>query len=217
MEHKGYVHMQEKVMRVGCLLLAAGLSERYGAGNKLLTDIGGQPMISYPVRTLMAFADSCEAFDPMAVTRWPEVADICRKVGMPYVLYPGGLQSDSIRAGLAAASCREWDGCMFMAGDQPFLSAEALKKLTEAFFRQPDVICRLSWEGRPGNPVIFPAACFEALMGLKGDEGGRQLIRSGKWPVVLVEAPAASDLVDIDTRQDYGEVLQLMTKTPFED
>lgn len=217
MEHKGYVHMQEKVMRVGCLLLAAGLSERYGTGNKLLADIGGRPMISYPVRTLMAFAGKYEGFDPMTVTRWPEVADICEQAGMPCTIYPGGLQSDSIRAGFAAAKGRGWDGCMFMTGDQPFVSVEALQKLTEAFFRQPDVICRLSWQGRPGNPVIFPAACFEALMGLKGDEGGRQLIRSGKWPVVLVEAPAASDLVDIDTRQDYGEVLQLMTKTPFED
>ena len=199
--------MPEKKLLIGCLLMAAGTSERFEAGNKLLYNVEGEPMISYPVRRLTSLKNILEkeglVLELLAVTRWPEVRELCGSLQIPCIMYEGGPQSETIRTGLRAAEKRQWDGCLFMTGDQPFVSETSLRKLAGTFAMQPDHICRLAWKGQPGSPVIFPSSCFYALKNLQGDEGGRQVIRASGLPVTLVEAQTEAEMMDIDTLQDY--------------
>ena len=208
--------MKEKMI-IGCILMAAGISERFGCGNKLMADLDGKALISYPVQTLLSVkeifdrADTGVSLDLLTVTRWPAVRQLCEAAGMPCIFYEGGLQSDTIRAGLDAAAGRNWDGCMFLAGDQPLITAGTIKRLIGAFASRPDQPCRVSWQGNAGSPVIFPKAYFEALKRLEGDEGGRQVLKNVKTPVFLVEIRDASELMDIDTLQDYRQMVRTIT------
>ena len=202
--------MKEKMI-IGCILMAAGISERFGCGNKLMADLDGKPLISYPVQTLLSVkalfdrTDIGISLDLLTVTRWPEVCEFCEAAGMPCILYEGGLQSDTIRFGLEAAADRNWQGCMFLAGDQPLITAGTIKRLIGTFASRPDQPCRVSWQGNAASPVIFPKAYFEALKRLEGDEGGRQVLKNAKIPVLPVEIREASELMDIDTLQDYRQ------------
>ena len=199
---------------IGCILMAAGTSERFEYGNKLMADLGGKPVISYPVRTLLSVkgmfdqAEEGIALDLLAVTRWPEVREVCLAAGIPCFLYEGGLQSDTIRVGLETAEDRNWEGCMFLAGDQPLVTAGTVKRLIETFAARPEQPCRAAWQGNAANPVIFPSACFGALKKLQGDEGGRQVLRNMKTAISLAEVEDVSELVDIDTLQDYQQMIR---------
>ena len=214
--------MKEKMI-IGCILMAAGISERFGCGNKLMADLDGKPLISYPVQTLLSVkevfdrTDTGISLDLLTVTRWPEVREVCLAAGMPCILYEGGLQSDTIRVGLEAAADRNWQGCMFPAGDQPLITAGTIKRLIRTFASWPDQPCRASWQGNAANPVIFPSVCFDALKRLRGDEGGRQVLRDANGPVLLVEAGDASELMDIDTLQDYRQVTGIIIEKQRKD
>ena len=108
----------KKSLTVGCVIMASGLSRRFGT-NKLLADFCGQPML-------------CRAFDATAtpgiaarivVTRSEEVQALCRAQGVPVLLHSLPGRNDTVRLGLSALleQLPELSGCMFLPGDQPLL------------------------------------------------------------------------------------------------
>ena len=111
--------------------------------------------------------------------------------------------ASSLVLGLAALTGKkdEPNGILFGVSDQPFLTMASLEALVDAFSRQPDRICCLSEGNRRGNPVIFPKALFFELSQLKGDVGGRQVIRRHPELVLSVEAASSGELDDIDERK----------------
>jgi molybdenum cofactor cytidylyltransferase len=61
--------------------------------------------------------------------------------------------------------------------------------------------------GRRANPVLFDRAAFQALMGITGDSGGRQVF--SQFPVKWLEWNDTSLLLDVDTPEDYERLLNL--------
>ena len=204
--------MRDQILVVGCLLMAAGQSRRFGRENKLTVPFKGKPLVCHAMDTVKLMRNRLERqnslrIDPMVVTCWPEVALLCEAGEMPCVMCDGGMKSDTVRAGIAAASGRGWDGCLFLSGDQPLITEESLVDLIERFKADPEAVCRLVWQGSPVGPTIFPAALFAELMKMQGDEGGRQLIRSKKIQVTDLEAKNFKETVDLDTMKDYDRLI----------
>ena len=115
----------KKSLTVGCVIMASGLSRRFGA-NKLLADFCGQPML-------------CRAFAATAtpgisarivVTRSEEVQALCRAHGVPVLLHSLPGRNDTVWLGLSALleQLPELSGCMFLPGDQPLLPRQNGKK-----------------------------------------------------------------------------------------
>lgn len=185
-------------MKLGCVILASGEGKRFG-GNKMLADICGEPLVARTVASVPT------GFDAVVSTRWPEVTRICHERGCACVLHDGALRSQSVRAGLAWGMERGWDGCLFLPGDQPLVSAESFEALRRAFAEHEGACpVRLSLEGVPSSPVLFPAAFFDGLMALEGKSGGGVLLK-GRDDVVLVEA-RAYELWDVDTSKGVRRV-----------
>ena len=120
----------KKSLTVGCVIMASGLSRRFGT-NKLLADFCGQPML-------------CRAFDATAtpgiaarivVTRSEEVQALCRAQGVPVLLHSLPGRNDTVRLGLSALleQLPELSGCMFLPGDQPLLRRETVEAMTALF------------------------------------------------------------------------------------
>ena len=107
-------------------------------------------------------------------------------------------QSASIRLGLS--ELLDMDGVLFAVCDQPWLERRSVECLLEQFSLSPDCICAMSWQGKRGNPVIFPEVLFPELLALDGDWGGGSIIPSHL--LRLVEAETAQELQDIDTPID---------------
>ncbi|MCB6610414.1 nucleotidyltransferase family protein [[Clostridium] symbiosum] len=107
--------------------------------------------------------------------------------------------SHSIALGIwAAGAVSEEDGLMFMVCDQPWLAAGEIFRLAEEFRRTNKTIACLSDGGRAGNPVVFSGRYREELLSLRGDTGGKAVIKRHPGEVYLCPASNPAALEDID-------------------
>ncbi|MGH6947944.1 MAG: nucleotidyltransferase family protein, partial [Kiloniellales bacterium] len=185
--------------RVAALLLAAGQSRRMGAVNKLLADVGGEPMVARAGRALLA----SQARPAIAVTGH-EAERVARALaGLEIATvhnpdYTAGLAT-SLKAGLAALP-EDIDGAIVCLADMPAVGAEVLDRLIAAFNPlEGRAICLPTWQGKRGNPVLFARRFFPELMTVSGDLGGRGVIGQNQELVAEVPMPDNAVLVDIDT------------------
>jgi len=177
--------------------MASGHSKRFG-GDKLLTLIGGAPMAERCFRAVPT-----GVFDTVSVvTRSGAVADLAGRHGFAAVMNSDPTDDTAETIRLCVAAAEGADGCVFAVCDQPYLTADSYRALAAAFAAQPDCIAALSWQNRPGNPVLFPAALFDELRGLPPHGTGRQIIARHKPLLRLVEVSDELELCDIDTRED---------------
>ena len=122
------------------------------------------------------------------------------------------------------------DACLFVAGDQPLLTADSIKRLLQTFRdvfgRGQSAVCRIGWKQEAGNPVLFPAAMFDELRSLEGNQGGASLLREEDskskgiqdkgiqdkdiqdegMQVLIVEAGSPYELMDVDSPEDLAEL-----------
>ena len=231
--------MSERRAKIACIVMASGEGKRFSSkkGGKLLAPLGGIPVLK---RVLQALPIE-EFCDVVVVTRWPEVETMCNTMQIKCVRHDNPLRSDTIREGMravidgAADPSDMPDACLFVAGDQPLLTADSIKRLLQTFGdvfgRGQSVVCRIGWKQEAGNPVLFPAAMFDELRSLEGNQGGASLLRrddmKGKGihdeeiqnkeihdkdnqdegvQVLIVEAGSPYELMDVDSPEDLAEL-----------
>ena len=191
--------MTEGTREVGCIIMASGLSERYGR-NKLLEKLDGREIILHTAGSLTA-----AGFVPLAVTRCEAVRELMEREGISCVLHDGPLKSDTIHAGLR---CIDLDmaGYLFIPGDQPLVRPESLKRMTEQFRTYPERAVRLGFNGTAGSPVLFPAFCRKKLLAYTGDRGGAEVLRREQIPCDIIQAAFEWELWDVDTPENLERV-----------
>ncbi len=188
--------------RIAALVLAAGQSRRTGRLNKLLAEIDGVPMVA---RVVDAVAASSAA--PVVVVSGHEPEGLGAALGgrdLTIVHNPRfdeGL-STSLRVGLRAltASGARVDGVVVCLGDMPRVKARHIEALISAFDPlEGRAICVPVYDGKRGNPVLWPASLFAAMAGVAGDVGARHLIGEHADVVCEVAIDDPGILVDVDT------------------
>ena len=112
--------------------------------------------------------------------------------------------SHSIQLGLDSAL--DCTAVMFMVCDQPLLKKESVEKLIDYHSTHKRCIAGLSSTKRNGNPCIFPQGCFNELMSLQGDCGGKKVIEKFKEIYRTVKVDDI-ELSDIDTMEDIEKLL----------
>lgn len=190
-------------MRLACLVTAAGSGSRFGM-DKLMLPVSGQPMGIHALDTLRLDAFALRVLVTSKDKGY--LIDAAKERGFEVVINPAPEQgmSSSVRLGTEhILTTGEYDGILYAVADQPNLSAASVKKLIDAFEREPDCIWAPEAEGKRGNPVIFPASLFPELMQISGDRGGRQVIAAHRELLRTVQVPA-SELKDIDRKEDMG-------------
>ncbi len=183
----------------GCIIMASGLGTRFGS-NKLMANLDGAPLIAHVIR-------ACDGLfaKRVAVTRHKDVAKLCRTMGVEAIMHGEPLRSDAVRLGMQAmGGC---DTVTFIQADQPLISANTLAALLRGAEAHPELIWRVSFQGTPGAPVLFPAWAFDELRALPPGKGGGFVAKAHAQRVRCVEAASEWELFDVDTVQDL-EVLQ---------
>ena len=115
-------------------------------------------------------------------------------------------QSSSLRAGINAIASQS-QAAVFLLGDQPLISSQAIEALVGEFRRSKSAIVRPRYRGTPGNPVLFSRALFPELLQVTGDQGGRELLARHQVDVAMVDLNLESP-VDIDTKNDYSLLIR---------
>lgn len=184
--------MGDRTGEIGCILMASGLSERYGK-NKLLEKLDGREIILHAADSLTA-----AGLRPLTVTRSWEVLALMTREGLECVHHDGPLKSDTIHTGLENLD-DSMAGYLFMPGDQPLVQPASLRKMAEQFLTCPGRAVRLGYGQTAGSPVLFPAGLREKLLAYSGDRGGAAVLQAERIPCDTVQAEYAWELWDADT------------------
>ncbi|MDV6331617.1 nucleotidyltransferase family protein [Asticcacaulis sp. 201] len=172
--------------RLAAVVLAAGLSRRFG-GNKLAADLNGKPVLRHVLDGL----DTLDFAQVVVVTRTEE--------GPGTIVNPRPEDGMGASLALGVAALTDVDGVFIVLGDMPRIDVDLYRIMAEAL-ADADIVVPVH-DGQTGHPVLFRAACFDALKSLSGDVGARAIIRSGQYRVRQVPAgPGIHD--DIDTPVD---------------
>ena len=117
-------------------------------------------------------------------------------------------QSTSLIKGLENVSpvC---DAAMFLLGDQPLVTADIINRLINAFETTSALITIPYCNDKRGNPVIIARPLFHRLKSLSADIGARDLFDEFKESILKVQIPDNAILVDIDTMDDYENLITI--------
>ncbi len=180
------------------VILAAGESRRFG-GIKQLAPYRGKPLIRWPLDACLAVPGADTAV--VLGAHGDAVRPVLDADGVRVLINPDWREgmAASIRTAVRGAG-GEHAGLLFLAGDQPAITAEHLQAMIESWRRHPGRIVAARYEGTLGIPALFPAGFFRELLELEGDRGARQLLGRHRDRVQAVDLPAAA--LDIDRPAD---------------
>lgn len=195
--------------RVAAVVLAAGRGDRMGSSGKLLATVAGVPLVARVVGAALASVARpvvlVTGYDADAIAASVPMAPSLRIVHNPD--HARGLVT-SLRAGVASVA-REVDAVLICLADMPRLRAEHLDRVVAAYAEDFDgSVCRATFDGRPGHPVLWPARCFSAIAALPaGESGARSLLAAEGVAGRLreVEMPDDGVVADVDTPADLTE------------
>lgn len=177
-------------MTIACLLLAAGQSKRFGAGDKIAAPLNDTPLGLHAARTLRALPLASHFVvtnrSDLDWSGWTIVRNGRPDTGIGH----------SIALGTTAARAAGATAILLALGDMPFVPASHFERLL-AHYRGPDSLAASSDGQHPMPPALFGARWFDALEALCGDRGARGLLDQA----ALVET-LPDHLADVDSADD---------------
>lgn len=191
-------------LRVGAIVLAAGRSSRFTAGHKLLADLGGKAVIRC---TLEAVAGSAVESIVLVVSfenhdAIMAAAGTGRWTGCINGVAEDGLAS-SLRSG-ASVLPEHLDGVLVVLGDMPGVTPDLIESILAKAAAYPgSIVYPLTPEGKQGHPVYWPSDIVPEFWELKGDQGGKPLLRRHTHRIATVPA-GDNATIDIDTVEDLA-------------
>ena len=154
------------MVSVGCVLLAAGESRRFGPEDKLL--IGERPLLAQAMEKIASVGFARR----LAVVSKREAADMAEQWGFEWVWNSGPARG--IYSSIALGAENMTGPCMFSVADQPRMTEVILRDMAEAY--ENGTILQIRCQGQVGNPVIFPENLLRELAALGPGESGRTVI-----------------------------------------
>jgi molybdenum cofactor cytidylyltransferase len=186
---------------VSAILLAAGLSSRFGGRAKQLAELEGTTLVSRGVATL----ERSPVGEIVLVVghRAAEVGRAVEGTSAKVVVnenYETGLGS-SLKVGVGALS-GESSAVVVCLADQPFVTSELIGRIvSRRRSTGADVVASFSG-GLVTPPVLFSSRLYGEMAELRGDRGARFIIeRHPGFEKIEVEPDV---LLDVDTEEDLG-------------
>ncbi len=183
---------------VSAIILAAGLSSRFGRA-KQLADLDGVALVRRAQTTL-----ELSLVDEIVVVvghRAGLVAEELRGTSARVVVnedYRSGLGT-SLRSGVAALGT-ESRAVVVCLADQPFVTAQLIDRIVTRHRRTGSDIVASASRGLISPPVLFSRRLYGELAELRGDKGARSIIeRHSSYEKVRVRPEI---LLDVDTEED---------------
>ncbi len=205
---------KESIKKVAGIVLAAGKSTRMGKLKQLIS-IGKRHLISIVLENAL---DS--ELDVVLLVLGFEAKRIKTVLGtlifrerLKVIInreFEKGMSS-SLVAGLREVE-NTHDAVMFILGDQPLVASHHINAIIDSYRHSDPDICIPEYGGKNGNPVLFDRRLYSELTKLRGDIGGRILLRRQDYKVTRVKIEDVGQNLDIDTEADLKKKLLLDKK-----
>ena len=96
-------------------------------------------------------------------------------------------------------------GAVILLGDMPGISPAVIDALIGAFEAAGgDKICQPRYDGKPGNPILWPRRLFPSFAELSGDIGAKPLLKRFNQDILGVDVGSSAIHMDIDEPGDLG-------------
>ena len=195
--------------RPGIVLLAAGLSKRFGGAKLLAKLVSGRTVLAETITQLLATSYQLQVVYSQTLEN--EIEQFKDNKQMSFVLNVNaeyGL-SETIRLGLQAAPC--WPGWLFALADMPLIQSRTYSQLLSALEQgNKNTIVAPLFQGKRGNPVAFGRYYQAELLALSGDVGAKPLLKKYQNNLQLLELGDPGVLQDIDLKADVATVNELL-------
>lgn len=185
-------------MVVTGIIMASGFSSRMGR-NKLLIKIQNKTILEYVIEA----AKASKLDNICLVYRSDEIRLIGEKHNIKTIINkePHLGQSQSVILGVQE---NDSDAYMFLVGDQPFITTDLIDILIENYKKDPEKIVVPYYQDKICMPILFPSRFKEELLKVKGDKGGRGIIRNNPSFIKRVDVVDEKVISDIDTIEDLN-------------
>ncbi len=177
-----------------------------GGVNKLLLPFGSSTILEQTVDTLL----NSKLDDVIVVLGYGanEIRKLIASRPVTIVVNPDYHQgiSTSIIAGLNLVDSQA-QAVTLALGDQPLINSQAINRLVKEFYNHDRGIVIPTYKGKRGHPIIFAIKYKEKLLELKGDIGGRQIIKEHPDDILEVVVRSEGINIDVDNISDYQSLL----------
>ncbi len=194
------------------ILVAAGLSSRFGRADKLTAELCGAPLLSWSLRALSdANPSQC------IIVTGPQTSETLSSLPLDVTVVqnpdPAAGLGTSIALGarVVGANVR---GVFICLADMPLISGALFHRLANSLDSDAelDAVAPV-YNGRRGHPVLFNARQLAALNGLTGDSGAQSILKRPGFLLKLLETEDPAVVTDVDTPEDLERLGRLIAKT----
>lgn len=189
-------------LQVSALLLEAGLSSRMGVPKQFLP-IGNKTVIAHCIDTILAsgIQDTVVVVDNQAglIKGFDDLP-------VRFVLntQAESEMADSVRIGIHSLG-NSPSGILLCLADHPLATVRTMRTLALEHYSFCNKILIPAYQGKRGHPTLFPRNVLsEVLSGLTL----REVIRKDPKRVRLVDVPDEGVVLDMDTREDYQNMIK---------
>ena len=198
-----------KIIKV---VLAAGLSKRFGLKNKILEKINEKTLIETILDRLIQIDSNKNNIVVIGGNNYNSLKKTLNKYDEKVFYnknYKNGLGSS---VSFIFKKKINKNGIMFIPGDMPLISTKDFKKLINTFVHKKNKIIYPYYKTQIGNPLIIPKIYFNLLKNLKRDEGARKVLPSKE----LIHVPCGyGTIFDIDTKYELLKAKLLNKKLNY--
>ncbi|MBI1359551.1 MAG: NTP transferase domain-containing protein [Alphaproteobacteria bacterium] len=201
--------MSVSTNRTAVILLASGLSRRFGWRDKLLHPLCGRPLLDYA-------AEAVAGVDALArVAVCPaHHSKIAERLHGRYVIAlnnePKQGMGHSIALGVQVALQFQPEAIVVCVADMPLIESSVIEGVIGALGGPEGAnIVHSGNRDATSPPTAFDDTCFGALRQLEGDEGARHIMRQARFKTIGLNVPEPL-LADVDTREDVEHAAKLL-------
>jgi CTP:molybdopterin cytidylyltransferase MocA len=181
---------------VAGLILAAGAGSRYGRSPKLIADLCGRPVLEHAIDAQCSVAELARIVVVLGAhaDKILDAVEFMRAQPVVCERWREGM-SASLRCG--ADTLADAERVIVTLGDEPLMSPDIIARFLDA---PPGT--RAIYHGQPGHPVVLGPEQLRAIRTLRGDRGGRELLRGGP----TIECSGLGARGDVDTPADLAAI-----------
>ena len=197
---------RSKPTKTALLLLAAGASSRFGAGDKLLAKLGELSVLERS-GSVLSFDDTIKKIAIVSAAQ-SERAQLLDRSGWQVIENPHAAegQATSVRAGLRAIqSDPEIDQIVVLLADMPYVPEAHVQSMIRCASLPSVSAIMTDADGVLVPPALVKKSHFEALCEMSGDRGAKAYFL-GLETGTLTMRLAADLAVDIDTVVDLNRL-----------
>lgn len=201
--------MNKVVTGVPVIVMAAGQARRFGA-IKQLAKLGGQTLLDSAVEKAQVISNQVLVVTGAYREHILSALSRFAKAGVYDCYCPDWEEGmGTVLATAVRETLRLWpqsNGILVMLVDQPLVSADHLKTLIDAGQTSSSNVAS-SWGGNNmGVPAYFQKASFDALINLRGEQGGKRILVEND----LIRVSCEYSQFDIDTPEDLQVVIDMI-------